>query len=993
MDAVDRAFQPFLEAADQLARAASQAAEAARGDDLVATMPAARLALARLRSQAEQLVARLDDTDARLSVLEEAALTARSLDPDLWPQRRDAIAAKLAADPLDGAATWLAAWARAFLFGCPAETERLITEPFPLPPDAAWCPDRLGTTTDALAARSVQRLTPVLRYLAVGAPLGDRATVPDDLRAHALIMLARLALQAGQPGAADLLEQASAADHHHEAEVLAVRAAMARLGAQAEAADALARQAWKAERCAAAAVEMFFAERGQPPSALDSARALVDELPAIADPAGALDVLFLPVPDEIWLAAAERAAREREFEVARRLADKVGSAAAAPLLAEVAGLRVRIASDTGAEPAARADLLAAAGLASAIAGLAQHAIEQYEEALKLVPGHEDATLGLADALLVEGWGKPLREEAGRLDQAMAMLDASYARHPLREKTSWSLMTHSYLSTALAGQLVPQARAHHIWLAPIAAARAIAFDPSQAQRWVRLADSLSELNCDRAAAVLSSHAMKLDPDDPAARRCRIVTLTNLGHVDEALALIGPAGPDGGEGWLSAVRAILLQISARALAGQAEAERLDQALAAANDALRIEPLNVWYRLVRADLLLRAGKDHQAGEDFEYVWRESQLDRLDGLGFAARAAIELDLGSDAVTLNTQVLELAAATAGDYSVRFNQGAVLVLTGDPQGLPYLDAAVQIAATPLATEYLRTRLDHLTAQLRGKDSAMDLTGVARELDTRAAQIAADTSPPRAQVEAELDRVARTDQYPPEVRELATLAAALTQAWCCVALGDPGAPALLADLAREHPEYPELGSAAQELAAAPPPGQEPAGGQAATGQAQPAPDGQVLQAYLPLSWFAGLADPLDNEIIKRFIPDARARLRRRTGAVLPGVHFRDDAELEPAGFRIVLDGSVAAAGQLRSQRWYCPAHLAMALGGQVRAQLSSAPEAAGPAPFPELGSFPEPADPDPLTVLVAWPPAEVVARRLELAYEAWQAAQPGGEPGP
>jgi flagellar biosynthesis component FlhA len=73
---------------------------------------------------------------------------------------------------------------------------------------------------------------------------------------------------------------------------------------------------------------------------------------------------------------------------------------------------------------------------------------------------------------------------------------------------------------------------------------------------------------------------------------------------------------------------------------------------------------------------------------------------------------------------------------------------------------------------------------------------------------------------------------------------------------------------------------------------------------------------------------------------RARLRRRTGAVLPGVHFRDDAELEPAGFRIVLDGSVAAAGQLRSQRWYCPAHLAMALRGQVRAQLSSAPEAPG-----------------------------------------------------
>jgi len=47
----------------------------------------------------------------------------------------------------------------------------------------------------------------------------------------------------------------------------------------------------------------------------------------------------------------------------------------------------------------------------------------------------------------------------------------------------------------------------------------------------------------------------------------------------------------------------------------------------------------------------------------------------------------------------------------------------------------------------------------------------------------------------------------------------------------------------------------------------------------------------------------------------------------------------------------------------------------------------------LSSFPAPKDPDPLTVLVAWPPEEVVARRLELAFEAWQAAQPGAEPGP
>jgi len=269
--------------------------------------------------------------------------------------------------------------------------------------------------------------------------------------------------------------------------------------------------------------------------------------------------------------------------------------------------------------------------------------------------------------------------------------------------------------------------------------------------------------------------------------------------------------------------------------------------------------------------------------------------------------------------------------------------------------------------------------------------VARVLDARSAEVAAEAGTPQARIAAELGRVAGNEHYPPEVSELAALAAGLTRAWCGLALGDPDAPALLASLAAEHPEYPELASAAQALAAAPLPGSAPADGAAAA--AAPVPGEQALQTYLPASWFTDLADPLDHPIIKRFIPDARARLRRRTGAVLPGVNFRDDVGLEQAGFRILLHGSEVAEGRLKPHRWYCPAHLAAALSPQVLRRLRSAPEAAGPATFPVLSSFPAPKDPDPLTVLVAWPPAEVVARRLELAHEAWLAAQPGGEPRP
>ncbi len=111
-------------------------------------------------------------------------------------------------------------------------------------------------------------------------------------------------------------------------------------------------------------------------------------------------------------------------------------------------------------------------------------------------------------------------------------------------------------------------------------------------------------------------------------------------------------------------------------------------------------------------------------------------------------------------------------------------------------------------------------------------------------------------------------------------------------------------------------------------------------------------------------------------------------MLPGVNFRDDASLEPAGFRILLHGTEVAAGALDAARWYCPAHLVAALRPELRAELRGAPEAAGPAGFPVLLSLPAPGEPDPLTALVAWPPAEVVARRMELAYGTWQAARAG-----
>ena len=91
-------------------------------------------------------------------------------------------------------------------------------------------PDWLAVATDALTARSGQRLASLLRYLAEGAPLAGGPAVPGELRVRAQILRARLLMRAGQPQpATELVGLASQADGRQEAEVLAARSVLARL--------------------------------------------------------------------------------------------------------------------------------------------------------------------------------------------------------------------------------------------------------------------------------------------------------------------------------------------------------------------------------------------------------------------------------------------------------------------------------------------------------------------------------------------------------------------------------------------------------------------------------------------------------------------------------------------------------------------------------------------------------------------------------------------
>ena len=581
------------------------------------------------------------------------------------PSDRRQSSRELQASPLDGAASWLTAWARAFLTGCSDEADRLLGGPFELPPEAAWCPDRLAVAPDALQARSVERLAPLLRYLADSAPLGGRGSVPSDVRAHAAVLHGRLALNADRDGVLELLEHAQYLVGHDDAEVLAAQAALARLrpvaadtapntaAARADDPATLARRAWQAERCPAAAVELFYAEHGgtdKIPDVLADARGLVDELPF---PAGRLetmlDVLIQPVPEVIWAAAAERALRDGDRNAARRLVERVRTDADPLLLAEMADLRVRIAEESGEPDQTVADLLDEAGTAAMSVGQPLRAIATFEKALARVNGHPAAGLHLADSFLSDGWGKPLSQVEPQFRRALDLLAQVRSRQPLDTETSWSLLTESYLYSLLASDVTPESRAVALWQAPLAAARAIAFDPSDGRRWGRLADTLTSLKCWRAALVLSDYAFQLTPDDPEVMQAQVVALSNLGRFEEALSVLDQAERQKPGPWYRGVRAYLLWLSADEHPGEVAAT-LKEARTAADEAMRNQPETVWFHQVLAAVLLGMGETRLAAEEWDHIWRESRLDEAEGLVSACQAAVELRLGADAVSPATR-------------------------------------------------------------------------------------------------------------------------------------------------------------------------------------------------------------------------------------------------------------------------------------------------------------------------------------------------------
>jgi hypothetical protein len=134
--------------------------------------------------------------------------------------------------------------------------------------------------------------------------------------------------------------------------------------------------------------------------------------------------------------------------------------------------------------------------------------------------------------------------------------------------------------------------------------------------------------------------------------------------------------------------------------------------------------------------------------------------------------------------------------------------------------------------------------------------------------------------------------------------------------------------------------------------------------EPGPTQPQLRMDLPRSWFTGSTDPVnEHPLFLRYLPE----LRSRADWPVPPVNVTADEDLEPGGFRILVDGELAAIGRLDPAARYCSAEAVSLLPGAASGVPAPAPTEYGwtvPAALP--------ADPG-LVDLLSMPAVEVATR--------------------
>lgn len=884
-----------------------------------------------------------------------------------WPERRTELRDQLDDNLPAAVGAWLDYWFTAAVDRRLEALDRLERE-VALPPGGALVADRARAAAQGLRQDRWELAAPMLHVGVAGLDLAGRR-VPDVETSERLrLLLARIALSEKLvEEARGLLEAPGGADG--TAARLALRARLARITNDAEAADSLLGQAQEIDpRDLDVTVELIHRARqeNELPSALDAARVAVDALLSLADVETDLGKL-ITVPPELWVAAAERSAREGDKATAADLLNRAFRDAAGEdheIWAIIHEARAKLAT-TNTDY--RRDLVAAgqrwidanqverAQLDFEAAAAGEAAAVDEEEKRQIAT----AQLCWADTVAVLAWPRPISAVRSEVEKALDGLLTARTRIDVTTSESLSYLIETALRHQLARNLDPR-RPVHEWTALLAAARAVALDPAQSMCWLNLSTAAEEIWIFRVGETSARRAFQLQLSD-ATRSGYGRVLINVGNYDTALKILG----DVEDQWSQCARGC---VTLR-LGDHVEAIRL-------LEKVTIDPTWQWAWGAYVSALVISGDLERAQHESRSFARalvdnSGERTALWSALFDTRIRGEFVLSLER---SREFHELAGPLDDEASGELGQA--LVLSGDPSGWELIKRSLRHRPTRHQLDsWERVTRPVLEALVAGYDLAplefetLDptLSEVRQELirpvtpvaELRQAAAQAAETPVAAQAalltEVVLDSIAPADsdaleralrpltgmtEFAAETAALrrhglAQLAEARQRAQARRAVDDAvsGSVAAAADSLRALlAEVPAQVAALLQSEAA---GTIPEQLLALLWQLRDEPEysdsvrdvltsldadhgderdpGTQFQLLLPASWFADVTDPVrEHPLLVRFLPE----LRLRVDWLVPPVNIAAYTEFEPASYLVVTDDGVLARGSVDPGLRYC-----------------------------------------------------------------------------
>ena len=277
---------------------------------------------------------------------------------------------------------------------------------------------------------------------------------------------------------------------------------------------------------------------------------------------------------------------------------------------------------TGMDKAGLLTALISAGSYRVWADNLDRARQHFEQALKLDPDNIDASIRLADCVLVTVGNQPLAQGRHEIQHATDLIAKAQGSGGLDPSLSWGYLDEAVAHRLLARGLGTQTRSH-LWLAFLAVCRSLVHEPADPGRWSELATSADDLSLSRVSLACAEHAVELAGGGAEATDRLIMSQTNAGLLSEALELIG----EGSSPWYDAVRGyIVLRLKDPATAVKILT------------ATTVDPNWSWVTETLITALLLTDRDDEAKARAQALLAQasSRLDERDPLSSAALAAL---------------------------------------------------------------------------------------------------------------------------------------------------------------------------------------------------------------------------------------------------------------------------------------------------------------------------------------------------------------------